>query len=219
MQTANDWGSAVVVDPRMLVELRDSNTSLSTSLSRTRTVLKVCVAALVAGCAFSATVSYRQANHISRQATHITDLSAQVQKYRRSARHADVALGALARSHENILAATEKAPSIGKDSWGHRFTVTQYTARSAAYGKDNDGFTSTMWKAEPNARIVAVDPKLIPYGSSVWIEGLGWFNAQDCGGAIKGYRLDVMGVSYEDAMKYGKQDRFVIVIPKDTDKS
>ena len=50
MQTANDWGSAVVVDPRMLVELRDSNTSLSTSLSRTRTVLKVCVAALVAGC-------------------------------------------------------------------------------------------------------------------------------------------------------------------------
>jgi 3D (Asp-Asp-Asp) domain-containing protein len=219
MQTANDWGSAVVVDPRMLVELRDSNTTLSTRLSRTRTVLKVCVAALVAACAFSATVSYRQANHISRQASHNTDLSAQVQKYRRSARHADVALGALARSHESILEATAKAPSIGSDSWGHRFIVTQYTARSPLYGKDNDGLTSTMWKADPNARIVAVDPKLIPYGSSVWIEGLGWFNAQDCGGAIKGYRLDVMGMSYKDAMEYGKQDRFVIVVPKDSGKS
>ncbi len=219
MQTVNDWGSAVVVDPRWLTELRASNTTLSTSLSRTRTVLKACLGVLVAGCAFSATVSYRQANHISRQASHITDLSAQVQKYRRSAHRSDVALGALARSHENILAATEKAPSIGSQSWGHRFTVTQYTARSAAYGVFNDGFTSTMWKADPAARIVAVDPKLIPYGSSVWIEGLGWFNAQDCGSAIKGYRLDVMGISQRDAMEYGKQDRFVIVVPKDTDKS
>ena len=60
---------------------------------------------------------------------------------------------------------------------------------------------------------VAVDPKLIPYGSTVWIEGLGWYNAQDCGGAIKGYRLDVMAGSQRDAMDYGKQDRFVIVVP------
>jgi len=219
MQTANDWGSAVVVDPRLLSELHASNTNLSTSLSRTQTILKGCLAVLIAGCAFSATLSYRQANHISQQASHITDLSVQVQKYRRSAHRSDVALGALAKSHENILAATQKAPSIGSDSWGHRFIVTQYTARSAAYGKFNDGLTSTLWKAEPSARIVAVDPKLIPYGSSVWIEGLGWFNAQDCGSAIKGYRLDVMGISQRDAMEYGKQDRFVIVVPKDGAKS
>ena len=219
MQTANDWGSAVVVDPRLLSELQESNTSLSTSLSRTQIILKTCLGIMVAGCAFSATMSYRQANHISRQASYITDLSAQVQRYRRSAHRSDVALGALAHSHENILAATAKAPSIGSESWGHRFTVTQYTARSAAYGQFNDGLTSTLWKAEPNARIVAVDPKLIPYGSSVWIEGLGWYNAQDCGSAIKGYRLDVMGLSQRDAMEYGKQDRFVIVVPKDGDKS
>jgi len=213
MQTVNDWGSAVVVDPRWLTELRASNTTLSTSLSRTRTVLKACLGMLVAGCAFSATVSYRQANHISRQASHITDLSAQVQKYRRSAHRSDVALGALAKSHENILAATQKAPSIGSDSWGHRFIVTQYTARSPLYGKDNDGFTSTMWKAEPNARIVAVDPKLIPYGSWLWIEGLGWFRAEDCGSAIKGFRLDVLVATEPEAMRFGKQDRFVIVVP------
>ena len=132
MQTANDWGSAVVVDPRLLSELQESNTSLSTSLSRTQIILKTCLGIMVAGCAFSATMSYRQANHISRQASYITDLSAQVQRYRRSAHRSDVALGALAHSHENILAATAKAPSIGSESWGHRFTVTQYTARSAA---------------------------------------------------------------------------------------
>ena len=202
MQTANDWGTAVAVDPRWLNELRDSNVTLR----RSETVLKVCVGVLVVGCAISATLSFRQAYRIS-------DLNDQVNRFRRSAHRSDVALTALARSHDNILAATEKSPSIGTHSWGHRFTVTQYTARSPAYGKDDDGFTSTMWKADPKARIVAVDPKLVAYGSWVWIEGLGWYRAQDCGGAIKGYRLDVMAASQHDAMDYGKQDRFVIVVP------
>lgn len=204
MQTGNDWGTAVVVDPRWLAELRDSNTTLR----RSGSVLKACVGVLVVGCAVSTAVSYRQASRIE-------DLTHDVQRYRRSARRSDVALGALSRSHDNILAATQKAPSIGSRSWGHRFTVTQYTARSAAYGKYDDGFTATMWKADPKARIVAVDPKLIAYGSWVWIEGLGWFQAQDCGSAIKGYRLDVMATSQDAAMAYGKQDRFVIVVPPD----
>jgi len=202
MQTSTDWGSAIVVDPRWLTHLNSSNATLR----RTGRVLKACVSLLAVGCTVAAMVAYRQA-------THISDLTQQVSTYRRSAHRSDVALGALAKSHENMLAATEKSPSIGTESWGKRFTVTQYTARSAAYGKDNDGFTSTMMKADPNARIVAVDPKLIPYGSAVWIEGLGWYNAQDCGGAIKGYRLDVMAASQHVAMDYGKQDRFVIVVP------
>lgn len=213
MQTSNDWGSAVVVDPRWIDELEDSNVALrkteavlKAALRRSGVVLKVCTGVLAIGCAVAGGVAYQQAGHIS-------DLTQQVSKYRRDARRSDTALGALTRSHESILAATEKSPSIGTESWGRRFTVTQYTARSAAYGKFNDGFTSTMMKADPNARIVAVDPKLIPYGSTVWIEGLGWYNAQDCGSAIKGYRLDVMAHSEHDAMDYGKQDRFVIVVP------
>jgi 3D (Asp-Asp-Asp) domain-containing protein len=202
MQTSTDWGTAVVVDPRLLAGLNASNTTLR----RTRTVLKVCVAVLAAGCAFGATVTYRQAGRIS-------DLSHQMREYRRSARESDVALGALARSHQSILSATEAAPQIGSRSWSHRFTVTQYIPRSPDYGKDNDGLTSTMMKADPAARIVAVDPKLIPYGSSVWIEKLGWYQAQDCGGAIKGYRLDVLAATTREAMEYGKQERFVIVVP------
>jgi 3D (Asp-Asp-Asp) domain-containing protein len=47
----------------------------------------------------------------------------------------------------------------------------------------------------------------------VWIELLGWFTAEDCGGAIKGYRLDVLTATEREAFEYGKQDRFVIVIP------
>jgi 3D (Asp-Asp-Asp) domain-containing protein len=203
MQTGTDWGSAIAVDPRWLSDLRDSHATLR----RTDVVLKTCVGLLALGCAIGASVGWRQAGEIA-------ELNVRVHRYRRTAHRSDGALGALARSHENILTATEKAPTIGGESWGHRFTVTQYTARSAAYGKFNDGVTSTLWKAEPKARIVAVDPKVIPYGSSVWIEGLGWFNAQDCGSAIKGYRLDVMATNEREAMDYGRQERFVIVVPR-----
>ena len=202
MQTSTDWGTAVVVDPQWLDGLRDSNTTLR----RSSMVLKSCVGMLAVGCVATATVGYRQAAHIS-------DLDRAMHTYRRSAHRSDVALGVLARSHDDILTATQNAPSIGTRSWAHRFTVTQYTARSAAYGAFNDGLTATLEKADPTSRIVAVDPKLIPYGSSVWVEDLGWFHAADCGSAIKGYRLDVLAASQGDAMDYGKQDRFVIVVP------
>ena len=202
MQTRDTWGSAVVVDPRWLDDLHHQNQNLR----RSGTVLKGCVSALAIGCAVSATVGVRQA-------THITTLDREMHAFRRSAHRSDVALGVLARSHDDILTATEKAPSIGNGSWAHRFVVTQYTARSAAYGKFNDGLTATLEKADPASRIVAVDPKVIPYGSSVWIENLGWFHAEDCGSAIKGYRLDVLAAGERDAMDYGKQDRFVIVVP------
>ncbi|HKQ59315.1 MAG TPA: 3D domain-containing protein, partial [Candidatus Eisenbacteria bacterium] len=62
---------------------------------------------------------------------------------------------------------------------------------------------------------VAVDPKLIPYGSSVWIEGIGWYRAEDCGGAIKGFRLDVLTATEKDAFEFGKQSLFAIVVPPD----
>jgi 3D (Asp-Asp-Asp) domain-containing protein len=91
--------------------------------------------------------------------------------------------------------------------------VTKYIPRSPAYGKTNDGLTATMTKADPEARIIAVDPKLIPYGSWVWIEDLGWYRAEDCGGAIKGFRLDVLTATEDDAMRFGRQDLFVIVVP------
>src|SRR5436305_1423295 len=132
---------------------------------------------------------------------------------RKSVTRSSGVLSALARSQEKILLATEQAPSVGTKSWGRRFTVTKYTPRSADYGKFNDGLTATLTKADPKNRIVAVDPQLIPYGSWVWVEDLGWFRAEDCGAAIKGFRLDLLAATEQEAMGFGKQQRFVIVVP------
>ena len=201
---SNAWTNAVVVDPRELKGLADEISRLRGVSARQRfalgAIVAVCVAASAALCL---------------QSTRLSFASNEARQYRKTSLRANAALSALARSHEQILSATEQAPSVGTKSWGRRFTVTKYLPRSTRYGKFDDGLTATLVKADPEARIIAVDPSLIPYGSWVWIEGLGWYRAQDCGSAIKGFRLDVLTATEDDAMSFGKQDRFVIVVPWD----
>ncbi|MCS6592924.1 cell wall-binding protein EntB [Bacillus cereus] len=59
--------------------------------------------------------------------------------------------------------------------------------------------------ANPNMRIIAVDPKVIPLGSKVWVEGYGEAIAGDTGSAIKGNRIDVLMGSKSKAMNWGRQ--------------
>jgi 3D (Asp-Asp-Asp) domain-containing protein len=205
-----DWGTAVVVDPRVLDSLR----SEVTVLQRARKRLLVCAGTLVAVVTVTLPSLWSATTERSQLRDDYVELREQLAQ-------SSEALQAMANSHERILAATEAAPSVGTKSWGRQFVVTRYIPRSPEYGVYNDGYTSTMKKADPKARIVAVDPALIPYGSRVWIEGLGWFNAEDCGSAIKGFRLDILTATTKQSMDFGKQKRFVIVVPPgaDTDAS
>lgn len=50
---------------------------------------------------------------------------------------------------------------------------------------------------------IAVDPSVIPLGSRVYIEGIGWRTAQDTGSAIKGNRIDVLVSSHSEAYANG----------------
>jgi len=199
---ARDWGHAIVVDPRELDHLRAQCAKLITTRNRLRGVLPFLFGAIV----FAAAAASWETARASR-------LNQELRDARRHVSRSSLALSTLARSHENMLAATQAAPSMGTKSWGKRFTVTMYLPRSEKYGAFNDGVTATLTKADPQSRLVAVDPKLIPYGSWLWIEGLGWFRAEDCGSAIKGFRLDVLVATEAEAMRFGKQDRFVIVVP------
>ena len=197
-----DWKNAVVVDPRELQRLREEHAKLLKASQLQRATLLV----LAVGCALTGIGLYLGALRMNAS-------QRDAKECRKTAMRSNMALAALAKSQENILSATEQAPSVGTKSWGRRFTVTKYLPRDPAYGRFNTGITSTLWKADPKSRIVAVDPKLIPYGSWLWIEGIGWYQAQDCGAAIKGFRLDLLTATQEDAMSFGKQDRFVIVVP------
>lgn len=51
---------------------------------------------------------------------------------------------------------------------------------------------------------IAVDPDVIPYKTEVIINGH-TYKAQDCGGAIKGNRIDVYFENHNDALEFGVQ--------------
>ncbi|MDP4124357.1 MAG: LysM peptidoglycan-binding domain-containing protein [Bacillota bacterium] len=80
-------------------------------------------------------------------------------------------------------------------------TATAYTA--------NDGGISGITKtgvdlnANRNAKVIAVDPSVIPLGTKVYVEGYGEATAEDTGGAIKGHKIDVFIPDKKDAFNWG----------------
>ena len=66
---------------------------------------------------------------------------------------------------------------------------------ATAYNPEDNAFMTTLGyniKANPNMKLIAVDPSVIPLGKKVWVEGYGVAIAGDTGGAIKGHRIDVL---------------------------
>ncbi|ABO48619.1 3D domain protein [Desulforamulus reducens MI-1] len=57
----------------------------------------------------------------------------------------------------------------------------------------------------PSEGMVAVDPKVIPLGTKLYIEKYGFAVAADTGGDIKGNRVDVFFGSYNQAIKWGRR--------------
>lgn len=78
------------------------------------------------------------------------------------------------------------------------FTLTAYCNCSECCGKWAGGPTKsgTMPQA---GRTIAVDPRVIPIGSRVYIDGLGEYIAEDTGSAIRGNRIDVYMATHEAA--------------------
>lgn len=91
-----------------------------------------------------------------------------------------------------------------------RMRATAYTADCSGCS----GITSTGMnlKANKNAKVIAVDPKIIPLGSKVWVEGYGYAVAADTGGSIRGHRIDVHVPTKADAHRFGIKTVKVVIV-------
>lgn len=82
-------------------------------------------------------------------------------------------------------------------------TATAYTA----YCNGCSGTTALgiNLRENPDLKVIAVDPSIIPLGTKVWVEGYGYAIAADTGGAIKGNKIDVFMPSNNAALSFGRR--------------
>jgi uncharacterized protein YabE (DUF348 family) len=93
---------------------------------------------------------------------------------------------------------------------------TAYDSSFESCGKTPDhpqyGITYSGVKVRPG--IVAVDPRVIPLGTWLYVEGYGEALAADIGGAIKGNKIDLYFESPSVVDRYGRKQVKVYVLDK-----
>ncbi|WP_026568970.1 G5 and 3D domain-containing protein [Sediminibacillus sp. JSM 1682029] len=106
-------------------------------------------------------------------------------------------------------AATSSSDTVSRGGDGNGSSKTYYM-HATAYSANCSGCsgvtaTGINLKDNPNAKVIAVDPNVIPLGSKVWVEGYGTAIAGDTGGNVSGNRIDVHVSSPSEAHRFGSK--------------
>lgn len=93
----------------------------------------------------------------------------------------------------------------------------EITVKATAYTASCEGCsgitkTGINIKENPDKKVIAVDPSVIPLGSKVYVEGFGEAIAADTGGAIKGKRIDIFIPAEQDALDFGVKKLKVTIL-------
>jgi len=65
------------------------------------------------------------------------------------------------------------------------------------------GITASGTRARPGT--IAADPKVLPFGTILYVPGYGYGRVEDTGGAIKGNRIDLYYDRHGDALQWGRR--------------
>ncbi|MGE7781605.1 LysM peptidoglycan-binding domain-containing protein [Peribacillus sp. NPDC097264] len=103
---------------------------------------------------------------------------------------------------------TEKEKNVSQNESNQDNVAKEMTVRATAYTADCQGCsgvtaTGVDLKANPNQKVISVDPSVIPLGTKVYVEGYGYATAADTGSAIKGNKVDIFIPNKEDALNWG----------------
>lgn len=121
----------------------------------------------------------------------------------------------LSASSPDIKNVSKDGMTFGVKKVLENVTLTAYDAGFNSTGKTEDhpqyGVTYTGTIVE-EGRTIAVDPKVIPLGWWVYIEGVGLRKAEDIGSAIKGNIIDIYMESEEQANRFGRKRGHTVYI-------
>ena len=152
---------------------------------------------------------------ITRQERQIEDLETRYHAVRAIEKDAVAAYGELAArvdaDREARQAQAEAYEAIGAYQYIGECTVTYYCCEPYAHiCGDGDGLTATGLPVTPG--VVAVDPEVIPLGSTVIIDGQAYL-AADTGGAVRGNHVDIAVATHQEAEALGTTTADVWVVP------
>ncbi|MFY4777217.1 ubiquitin-like domain-containing protein [Metabacillus sp. RGM 3146] len=135
-----------------------------------------------------------------------------------------ISISTLQESSDRVVAIGTKAPPAPKAtpvasksdskprnvSRGNQSVSKEMYVNSTAYTASCSGCsgktaTGVNLKANPNAKVIAVDPDVIPLGTKVYVEGYGYAVAADTGSAINGHKIDVFFPDNSSAYKWGNK--------------
>ena len=92
---------------------------------------------------------------------------------------------------------------------GTRMTMeaTAYSTSQPELGR----YTADGTDLHKESRVIAVDPRVIPLGTMVTIEGWGTYRAADTGSSIKGNRIDIHFDTVKECINFGRQKVSIII--------
>jgi 3D (Asp-Asp-Asp) domain-containing protein len=92
------------------------------------------------------------------------------------------------------------------------FKVTAYCPCVSC--SDHWGTQTSTGTTATQGKTIAVDPKIIPYGSKIMFGGKVYI-AEDCGSAIKNNKIDLYFDSHQDALNWGIQYHEIFILVKE----
>jgi 3D (Asp-Asp-Asp) domain-containing protein len=108
---------------------------------------------------------------------------------------------------KQVLKVKQSSTKAKKTSAKKYKTITVKATAYTANCKGCSGITAIglNLKKNPKVKAISVDPKVIPLGTKVHVEGYGDAIAADKGGAIKGNKIDVFYSSQTKALNWGRK--------------
>ncbi|MEK5499494.1 ubiquitin-like domain-containing protein [Bacillus sp. FSL M8-0168] len=95
--------------------------------------------------------------------------------------------------------------SRGNEASGKEFYVSSTAYTASCSGCSGHTATGVNLKNNPGSKVIAVDPRFIPLGTKVHVEGYGYAIAADTGSAIKGRKIDVFFPNKSAAYRWGSK--------------
>ncbi len=109
---------------------------------------------------------------------------------------------------ETIAFLQRERSSTAPNRYSRELTMT-----ATAYTSQDDGNGSHTYRGHVLRRgLAAVDPRVIPLGTRLFIKGYGFAIADDIGGAIKGNKIDLAFENRAEALQFGVQKVTVYIL-------